>query len=186
VTTVSLLVTFQECDAMSKLPLQAIVVVICDHLCELSEEDCARAFKAVLLSFGLDRTSAPTSQPKRPDQQTAEVVIYDVICQLPVEDRARALEAVRITLGLDQRLAPTLRPAQPARIWEEGAPRLPMVEVQMVNGGPVVVGQPGDQQARGLVVVTPQRDLRRQPLALRAPTEPAQTGRSRGYVRPPR
>jgi hypothetical protein len=119
--------------------------------------------------------------------QTAVTVICDCICQLPPEDQGRALEAVCITLGLDRRSAPTAQPSsQPVIVWEEAPARLPLVEVQMVNGIPMVAGQQGNQPGRRLVTAGPQRDQRRQLLALRAPTEPTQTGRSRGYVRPPR
>ena len=122
--------------------------------------------------------------------QSVVGVICDCLTDLSADDQARALEAVRVTLGLRVLVAQT-----PKRLPSERA--LPLVQVEMVNDRPMVVGQPMDDQpqpGRNLVVITPGgAGIPRQPRALRdasarqAPRQlPAPIERAtpaRGYVR---
>lgn len=101
-------------------------------------------------------------------------VICDVLCELPPDDQARAVEAVCLTLGLR-------------------APRLPPVQVEMMNGRPIVTSPPIERSDRALVAgVGRQRpftqlrntaarsSVQRLPAA-RDPVEQPQA--ARGYVR---
>ncbi len=55
--------------ANTKTPLQAVVSVICDCLCELPPEEQARALEAARVTLGL-RAPPPTPQDRNPFQET--------------------------------------------------------------------------------------------------------------------
>jgi hypothetical protein len=128
---------------MSKTPLQAAVMVICDCLCQLPDDDRARALEAVRVTLGL---SAPStrSDPAPPGYQAPR--------QPPEEE-------------------PELRQAWERDPPARG--RLPTVVVQMMNGRPVIANQQVGRPGPALVVVGPQRDRRQQLPASRLRQLPA-------------
>jgi len=101
-------------------------------------------------------------------------VICDAVCELPIADQARALESARIALGLNVKVVP-IETTVTTRREERGA--LPMVQVEMESGRPLVVN--GSNGGRASVVLTgPRRAALR---ALAAPTPPPIP--ASGYVR---
>jgi len=104
-------------------------------------------------------------------------VVCDTLHDLSPDDQARTLEAVRVTLGLR---APVTAPSR------DPYPALPMVEVEMMGNGPMVVSPPANrpgQTGRSLVIINPDRrtNLRQLP----RPPDPADGEEivTRGYVR---
>ena len=71
----------------TKTPLQAVVSVICDVLCELAPDDQARAVEAVCLTLGL-RT------PKLPVVQVEMMSNHPVVTSTPGDRPGRSLVAV--------------------------------------------------------------------------------------------
>jgi hypothetical protein len=120
-----------------------------------------------------------SAQAKTPLHSVVSV-ICDCLHDLSADDQARALEAARVTLGLR---APVAQPLVPTRDFAEPAPRLPIVQVEMMSGSPMVMNQPARRPGRALVMVGPQQSGR--PLRqLSAPRVPATPGvEARGYVR---
>lgn len=134
-----------------------------------------------------------SAEPKTP-LQAVVCVICDSLCQLPVADQVRALEAVRVTMGFEKKpvvaspqpeQTPTWEepPTRPARDWSEAPARaLPMVQVQMVNGAPVVQNGPNGQAEGGGGGEQRVRVLTRLALPPQASTTTVQA--RGGYVRP--
>jgi hypothetical protein len=83
-----------------------------------------------------------TTNTKTPLQAVVSV-ICDCLCELSPEDQARTLEAVRVTLGLraSTNISTSTKDRNP---FQELRPQQPTVEVEMVNGHPVVVNQQTD------------------------------------------
>ena len=113
-------------------------------------------------------------------------VICDCLADLSADDQARALEATRVTLGLRAPVAQTTR--SPAR-----GEALPLVQVEMESGQPMVISPPMPRAGRPIVVIGPQRQLARlnridtaarQPVRqLAAAQARAAVPGARGYVR---
>ena len=117
-----------------------------------------------------------TTTPKTPLQAVVGV-ICDCLADLSADEQSRALEATRVTLGLRA----TGQLARDA-YQDVATPRLPMVQVEMMNDRPMVVSPPSARPGRGLAVVGRQRPFtQRQLPAPRIPVEQVQAGR--GYVR---
>ena len=70
----------------NKTPLQAVVGVICDMLCELPPDDQARAVEAVCLTLGL---RAPRLPPVQVEMRSGHAIVTSP----PVERPDRALVA---------------------------------------------------------------------------------------------
>lgn len=70
----------------TKTPLQAVVGVICDMLCELPPDDRARAVEAVCLTLGL-------RAPRLPAVQVEMMSGRPIVTSPPVERPDRALVA---------------------------------------------------------------------------------------------
>jgi hypothetical protein len=85
-----------------KTPLQAVVGVICDMLCELPPDDQARAVEAVCLTLGL-RT------PRLPAVQVEMMSNRPVVTSPPIDRPGRALVAV----GSQQQRFPRLTQNRP-------------------------------------------------------------------------
>jgi hypothetical protein len=119
-------------------------------------------------------------------------VICDCLSSLSADDQTRALEAARVSLGL-QPVVPPPPPrrarAQPAPVptgYQEvpALPALPVVQVEMMSGAPMVLNQPLQRQGRATVLIGPQQSGRplRQLTAWQVPTLP-ESAQSGGYVR---
>lgn len=154
---------------MSEIPLHSVVSVICNCLTELSPHDQTRALEAAKIVLG-----------GIPLHSIISVICDSLVADLSPDDQQRALEATRVALKLDGARGsaiPTTRKTGPS-----GA--LPMVEIQMTPGGPMVVAG-GDPNTPPRVVMADASypGAPGRPQQLRQPTQPAA---GRGYRRPVR
>lgn len=133
----------------TKTPLQAAVMVICDCLCQLTDDDRVRALEAVRVTLGLNA---------------------------PDRAQPQGYQAPRQPVDLDGQPVDLDEEPEPRQAWERDPPargRLPTVVVQMVNGRPVIANQQVGRSGPALVVVGPQRDRRQQLPASRLRQLPA-------------
>ena len=89
----------------TKTPLQAVVGVICDVLCELPPDDQARTVEAVCLTLGL-------RPPRLPPVQVEMMSGRPIVTSPPIERPDRALVAGGQTLQITRR-APSARVRSP-------------------------------------------------------------------------
>ena len=114
--------------------------------------------------------------------QVVVSVICDCLCDLSPEDQARALEAAAVTLGVARSRSSTATTrGRPATDWGSPAPRLPTVQVEMLNNSPVVVNRATDAPVQRNSVVM--EDPRRRSALRQLPPPTERSAPSRGYVR---
>jgi hypothetical protein len=124
-----------------------------------------------------------TTNTKTPLQAVVSV-ICDCLCELSPEDQTRTLEAVRVTLGL-RASTNTSTSTKDRNPFQEIRAQQPTVEVEMMNGLPVVVSPPTDMSPTetprlGHVVTGPRRVT---VLGLSRSDNRSVQARSPGYVR---
>ena len=114
---------------MSKTPLQAAVMVICDCLCQLPPEDQGRALEAVRVTLGLNKPSAA-----RPEWGPVETEMVP---------RRQALPRVEVQMVNDRPMVMNGGPAAPG---DAGRRQL------------VIVGPQRVQQRRAMALPAPPAD----------------------------
>lgn len=84
-----------------KTPLQAVVSVLCDALCELPIEDRPRALEAIHVTLGIPG-SAHNPRPALSDANAAET--FDLLAQLLASLRDTQAAALRNALDMSQQI----------------------------------------------------------------------------------